>query len=571
MFHSLKYIRVLDLNSGTLVELPSSVEELKPLRYLDLSRAQIKVLLNSMCNLYNLQTLKTSRVPLALRIAQGLRMLPSKMGNLTTLKNLSAFLASDTSGHGIKELKDVAYLTSLHMLKLGKAVDEADSKLNEKGSLQKQVLEWSGRAFNEQDKVEAARGLKDLKRYPNLEELAIRHFVGSNFPSWMTDGLLQNLVTLSLNHCTKCKIISLVQLPCLRELYIKGMQELEDWQEDQYTSLCTLHIINCPKLRKVPNLMSNLRVLKLKKCGSLKALPMAPSLMLLILINNLVLEDWKEGSCIAQYDQGNQVGQPRPALIGLLELKMVNCPKIRELSQLYAPQKLEISGYELVSAVPEPQFAQRLQHLALDTCSNVTLVRAISNTNSLCFLVISNISNLTSFPKLPLLPALKALYFSDCKCLTSLSEQKGSLRSLSSIQLLSIQGCSKLESLPDEGLPTALECLMIGSCPMLKSLGAKETLKSLLFLKDLYMEDCPLTQYFPAEGLPPSLQQVKIHGCPQEIEECQKEDAGATEWSKIMHVPDLEIDSINLSSTQMCQTTKHGFIDLFSVKAELSA
>ncbi|KAK6243622.1 hypothetical protein QUC31_010031 [Theobroma cacao] len=290
-----------------------------------------------------------------------------------------------------------------------------------------------------------------------------------------------------------------------------------------------------------------LPVLKIKKCDSLKALPMAP-LMFLVLIDNLVLEDWKEGMFIAQDDQGNQVGQPKPTLISLLELKMANCPNIQALPKIFAPQKLEISGCGLITALPVPQFAQRLQHLALDSCFNGTLVRAIPGTNTLYSLVISNISNLTSFPKLPHLPGLKTLYISDCKDLTSLSEDEESLKSLSSLKLLSIQGCSKLESLPDEGLPTGLECLMIVSCPILKSLGTKDTLKSLLSLKDLYLDDCPLIRSFPEDGLPTSLLHLVIHECPLLIEQCQKEDAGSTEWPKIMHVTDQEIDSIRLPS-----------------------
>ncbi|XVF56731.1 hypothetical protein PTKIN_Ptkin06aG0143800 [Pterospermum kingtungense] len=586
LFHSVKYIRVLDLSFINLVELPSSVDELKLLRYLNLSKTLIKSLPNSICNLYNLQTLKLLGCHWLCELPKDLgnlvnlkyleldeifwfncRMLPSKMGNLTTLKKLNTFLVSDTSGHGIAKPEEVAYLTALHMLKLENVVNAADSKLQQKESLQKQVLDRSGRDFNEQDEVKAEMELKDLTSQTNLEDLAIHHFIGSNFPAWMTDGLLQNLVTLFLNHCTKCKILSLGQLPFLRDFYIKGMLELEEWPEDQYTSLCTLHIINCPKLRKVPNFMSNLRVLKVKKCNSLKALPVAPSLLFLILINNPVLEDRQEGSCIPLYDQGNLVGQPRPAFVGPLELKLENCPKIQALPRLCAPQKLEISGCELVSAFSVPELAQHLQHLAVDTCSSVTLVRAIPSTNSLHSLVISNISDLISFPKLPHLPGLKALYISDCKCLTSLSEAKGSFRSLSSLQLLSIQGCPNLQSLPDENFPTALECLMIGSCPLLKSLGAKETLKSLVFLKDLYIEDCPSIKCFPEEGLPPSLHHLKIHGCPLLIDECQKEDAGATEWPKIMYVPDLEIDSIKLSSTQLRQRTKNGFFDLFALKA----
>ncbi|XP_022719643.1 putative disease resistance protein RGA3 [Durio zibethinus] len=424
MFHSLPYIRVLDLSFSNVVELPNSIEVLKLLRYLDLSRTQIKSLPNSICNLYNLQTLKLL----------GCRMLPSKMGNSTTLKKLNAFVVSDTSGHGIAKPQDIAYLAALHTLKLGNAVNEANTKVEEKESLQRQVLDWSGRDFNEQDEVKAERGLKDLKGHSNLEDLAIHHFVGTKSPSWMTDGLLQNLVTLSLYHCTKCKILSLGQLPCLKVLYIKGMQKLEEWPEDQYTSLCTLHIINCPKLRKVPNFMSHLRFLKGKKCDSLKAPPTAPSLLFLIIINNLVLEDWQEGRCIAQYDQGNLVDQSSPVFVGPLQLKLVNCSKIHLLPQQCAPQKLEISG-----------------------------LRALPNTNSLDSLVISNITDLICSQNCPIFWVLRLC--TSMIALTSLSQAKESSQSLSSLRLLSIQGCPMLESLPDEGLPTALECLMIGLMP----------------------------------------------------------------------------------------------------------
>ncbi|XVE90313.1 hypothetical protein DITRI_Ditri20bG0067400 [Diplodiscus trichospermus] len=58
LFKTLKYIRVLDLSSSNLEELPESVKKLKLLRYLDLSNTKIRVLPDSICNLYNLQTLK---------------------------------------------------------------------------------------------------------------------------------------------------------------------------------------------------------------------------------------------------------------------------------------------------------------------------------------------------------------------------------------------------------------------------------------------------------------------------------------------------------------------------------
>ncbi|XVF56724.1 hypothetical protein PTKIN_Ptkin06aG0143100 [Pterospermum kingtungense] len=427
---------------------------------------------------------------------------------------------------------------TLHILNLENTVNAAEAKLNEKESLQKLVLEWSDKDFSQEDEARAERSLRDLQPHSNLKEIALSHFKGSNFPSWMTDGLLQNMVTLTLSHCTKCTTLSVGQLHGLRELYIKAMQELAEWQDVECPSLRMLYVSNCPKLREVPKFIPNLRVLKIKKCDTLKALPMAPSLKFLKLIDNLALEDWQEWTGIVQDDQGNQVGQSRPNLIDLLELKMEKCPNIQALPEKFAPQRLEISGCGLITALPAPQF---LQHLALKTCSNGTLVRAIPSTHSLYSLVISNISNLASFPKLPNLPGLKSLYISDCDDLTSLSEEEGSLRSLSSLKLLSIRGCGKLESLPNEGLPTGLECLIISSCRILVRLGANRTLKSLTSLKDLYVEDCPLIQSFPDEGLPSTLQHLHILGCPLLIKNCQEQDPQGTEWSKIMHVPDLQI------------------------------
>lgn len=559
MFRSLKYIRALDLSSSLLTEIPDSVGELKLLRYLDLSRTEIKKLPNSVCKLWNLQTLKLLGCLWLFELPKDLgkmvnliylelddmfwfkcRELPPRMGNLTRLQNLHAFrVLSSTSGRGIGELKDMADLTGkLQISNLENVVNAAEAKLNQKGSLQMLLLEWTDKDFHQEDEVRAERDLNHLQPHSNLKGLALHHFKGSKFPSWMTSGLLQNLRTLTLSHCIKCTTISVGQLPRLRVLYIKGMLELEEWPEDQCPTLNRLQISNCPKLRKVPNLMLNLTVLKIKKCDSLKALPMAPHLMFLILIDNLVLEDWHEGRLTAVDEQRNPIGQPRPSLIGLLELKLLNCPNIQALPRIFFPQKLEIRGCVQVTA---PPLSQRLQHLALEMCSSDALLREIPSTNSLYSLVISKISNITSFPKLPHLPGLKSLYISECEDLSSLSEEEGSLKNLSTLQLLSIRGCPKLEALPDEGLPTALECLMIGSCSSLSSLGSKQTLKSLHSLTDMYLEDCPLIQSFPEDGLPSSLKHLQIHGCPLLIEQCQ--EVGG-ERPKISHVTDLEISSI---------------------------
>jgi Leucine-rich repeat (LRR) protein len=564
-FHKLKYIRTLDLSSSTILELPSSIEKLKLLRYLDLSRTEIKVLPNSICNLYNLQTLKLLGCPWLFELPKDLRnlvnlqrleledlfwvkysILPPKLGDLTSLQDCHAFRVGDKNGYRIEELKNMSNLSgTLHISELQNAVNVGEAKLNEKEYLQKLVFEWSDKVVNTHNEATEMSVLEALQPHLNLKELKICHYKGSEFPAWMREGLLQNLVSVTLNHCTKCKTLTLGELSNLQMLHIKGMQELEKWPEVQCPSLNRLEFSNCPKLRELPNCFPRLRVLKIKRCKSLMALPVAP-LMFLILIDNPNLENWGENLLTweSMNDEGQRSRRDLWSLSGLLELKVTGSPKLRALPHFFAPQKLEISGCELLVALPHPHFAQRLQHLALDACHDGTLVRAMPNTSSLFSLSISGISNLISFPKWPQLPGLKALYIRDCKDLVSLSESEvGSLPSLISLKLLSIRNCPMLVTLTKE-LPDTLECLSISSCPLLQSLGPKEILKSHPSLKDLSIEDCPMLQSLPEDGLPISLQHLQIQRCPLLTERCQKEDEsrGGPEWPKVMHIPDLEID-----------------------------
>ena len=438
----------------------------------------------------------------------------------------------------------MAYLSgTLHISQLEDVVNVVEAKMNEKKYLRKLVFEWSDRVVNTHDDATEKIVLEGLQPHSNLKELQIFHYRGNDFPAWMREGRLQNLVSVTLNDCTNCKTLTLGEVPNLRVLCIKGMQELEKWPEVRCPSLSRLKFSNCPKLRELPNYFPKLTTLKIKSCKSLRALPVAPSLMFLTLIDNLILEDWSEVVTAWEPMCGSW--------FNLLELNVTSCPKLQILPIDFAPQKLEISGCELLVALPQPHFAERLQHLALDACLDGTLVRAIPDTSSLYSLVISGVSNLTSLPQWPQLPGLKALYIRDCKDLMSLSEGKEvSLSTLLSLTLLSIRNCPMLVKLTEE-LPATLECLSIGSCPFLQSLGPKEILKSLPSLKDLYIEDCPMLQSLPEDGLPSSLQHLQIQRCPLLTERCQMEEGGGggPDRPKVMHIPDLEIDFPTASST----------------------
>ncbi|XP_040990974.1 putative disease resistance protein RGA3 [Juglans microcarpa x Juglans regia] len=286
LFRTLKYLRLLDLSSSVILVLPDSIEELKLLRYLDLSRTEIKVLPDSICNLYNLQALKLqgclwlSGLPKNLGNLVNLRhldledmfwfkyssKLPPRMGNLTNLHNLHAFRVGNENGYRIEELKNMEHLSkTLHISNLENAVNAGEAKLNEKKNLDKLTFEWSDRVPNTQDEAAERSVLEDLQPHPDLKELQVFRYGGNEFPTWMSEGRLQNLVKVTLDGCVKCKTLTIGdRLPNLKELYMKRMLELEKWPEVDCHSLRRLKFSNCPNLRELPSIFPSLNVMKIK-------------------------------------------------------------------------------------------------------------------------------------------------------------------------------------------------------------------------------------------------------------------------------------------------------------------
>ncbi|XP_027113587.1 putative disease resistance protein RGA4 [Coffea arabica] len=586
MFQTLKYLRVLDLSSSSVVELPKTLAELKLLCFLNLSRTKIKWLPNELCSLLNLQTLKLLDCPWLLGLPKGLSRLinlrhleieeafwkyrcprqPPNIGRLTSLHNLHKFCVGEAKkGFGIEELKDMKCLEgSLHIMELNKAERAAEANLKDKPRVRVLELEWAAETEREIARLKGktpdeydAEVLEDLEPHSSLTKLRVHRYCGKRTPSWLSRGKLQLLKTLILEGCHNLETLMLGRQENLEVICIKNMQKLREFSAQlECPVLHTLKIINCPDLIQLPRSIPELQILKVKKCNSLKVIPPLIYSGTLVLVDNPVLEGFPGNYSVDFRDFGAYIWR----------CMITNCPKIHGLPAKYynscsasINRKLEIGECESIDFDPlEP-----LTQLAIDTCRSDTLLEAMNIISEYKFritsdsvvslhylqsLSISNISDLISFPT-SWEVQITSLYISACKDLEDLFDSEQSCKgSLPRLVNLCIRDCPKLSKFPEEGLPPKLELLVVQSCISLESLGPPDTLKDLTSLADVCIVDCPKLQSFPAQGFPSSLQHLRIRDSPLLTEKVSKNEKGrGPDWPKIMNIPYLEIDEVHPS------------------------
>ncbi|XP_027158928.1 putative disease resistance protein At3g14460 isoform X1 [Coffea eugenioides] len=588
MFQTLKYLRVLDLSSSTVAKLPKTLAELKLLHYLNLSRTKIKWLPNELCSLLNQQTLKLLDCPWLLGLPKGLSRLinlrhleieeafwkyrcprqPPNIGRLTSLQNLHKFCVGEAKkGFGIEELKDMKYLEgSLHIMELNKAERAAEANLKDKPRVQILELEWASETEREIARLKGktpdecdAEVLEDLEPHSSLTKLRVHRYCGNRTPSWLSMGKLQLLKTLILEGCQNLETLMLGRQENLEVICIKNMQKLRELPAQlECPLLHTLKIINCPDLIQLPQSIPKLRILKVKKCDSLKVIPSLSAIYsgTLVLVDNPVLEGFPGNYSLGFRDLGERI----------CRCMITNCPKIHGLPAKYynscrasINRKLEIGECESIYF----NRSRPLTQLAIDTCRSDTLLEAMNiiseyklritsdsvvSLHYLQSLSISNISDLISFPT-SWEVQITSLYISACKDLEDLFDSEQSCKgSLPRLVNLCIRDCPKLSKFPEEGLPRKLELLVIQSCISLESLGPPDTLKDLTSLADVCIVDCPKLQSFPAQGFPSSLQHLRIRDSPLLAEKVSKTEKGrGPDWPKIMNIPYLEIDEVHPS------------------------
>ncbi|KAJ7947225.1 NB-ARC domain disease resistance protein [Quillaja saponaria] len=499
----LKYLRVLSLPCGDFETLPNTIGELIHLRYLDLSFSKIKELTESVCDLYNLQTLKLEQ-------CESLNILPSAMPNLINLRHL------DIARSGIKELpKGMSELNSLQFLsdfsvgknkvgarigELGKlpdlrgelsisnleyvvnSKDASEARLKDKKYIEDLQLRWG--SDTDIDDSECEKDILDqLQPHTCLKILSIEGYRGTTFPGWLGHASYHNMVFLNIDGCKYCCLLpSLGQLPFLKNLKIEGLHGLviighefyknddnsssttlfpaleklsfddmpvwEEWsslegvQGDVFPRLRSLSVTNCPRLtRGLPHHLPALEYLEIDGCPNLvSSLP-----------RSLEIHDLSIKNCES--------------------LKLLQHLEQEELPRLI--RSLKIEGCYLVESVCEAMamynndFTPCLEELSISSCSSsISFPEGLPD--SLKTLEISYCENL-EFPQQYYHVSLESLQIIEsCNSLATLG-----IEAFPSLKILIIEGCENLQSVSEGGVTLHVSTILWKASNLIASKGLR--------------------------------------------------------------------------------------------------
>ncbi|ESW22939.2 hypothetical protein PHAVU_004G008200 [Phaseolus vulgaris] len=295
LFSKIKFIRMLSFHDCSFLrEVPDSIGDLRHLHSLDLSHTAIKKLPNSMCLLYNLLILKFKKLPLNLHKLTKLHCLEfkgtrvSKMrmhfGELKNLQVLSTFFVDRNSELSTKQLSGLGGLNLRGWLSINdlqnifNPLDASEANVKDKHLVHLE-LEWKSDHIPNDTRKEK-KVLENLQPNTHLKRLFICNYSGIEFPSWVFDNLLSNLVFLKLEDCKYClclpplgllsslKTLEILGLDgivsigaefygsnssfaCLESLTFHHMKEWEEWEckTTSFPRLQQLYVIECPKLK----------------------------------------------------------------------------------------------------------------------------------------------------------------------------------------------------------------------------------------------------------------------------------------------------------------------------------
>ncbi|KAM5578417.1 hypothetical protein ABKV19_008634 [Rosa sericea] len=291
-----KSLRTLNLSKNSIQEVPKEIGGLIHLRYLDLSQNdELKELPDSLCDLYNLQTLRLVGCSQLVKfpdeeamrkltklkhlyVKDSLRLKSKGIGRLTGLQKLDVFRLNGYDGadkEGTLKLQDLKNLNQLegslwieHLESLEDASEGVKACLSEKHLLHHLELDFLCLNGCEKRVREEGTGQNDreilngLQPHGGLESLTIWNcqLATSPCPNWILS--LHNLTRLGLGYFGNCELLSgpFGRLPSLETLVFEGMEKVKkvgvellgiEERELQSSSSSSSSLILFPKLKSL--------------------------------------------------------------------------------------------------------------------------------------------------------------------------------------------------------------------------------------------------------------------------------------------------------------------------------
>ncbi|XP_028806826.1 putative disease resistance RPP13-like protein 1 [Neltuma alba] len=647
---NLQLLRYLNLSHTSIKRLPDVAFTLYNLQTLLLSNCMHFIELSEKIEkLINLRHLDISET--------ALNEMPTQVTKLENLQNLSTFIVGkQPDGLGIKELKRLPHLQGkLSISNLQNVVDSMDAleaNLKNREKFEELVLEWD---CDTSDSQIVKSVLNVLQPSTNVKKLTINNYGGTSFPIWVGDSSFINIANLCVRDCSNCVLLPpFGELPSLKELSISGMGlvhtvgrefycskpeyssfqpfpsleilifvNMPTWEEwilfdgegakFPFPQLKSLSVHDCPMLRgDMPHNLPSLTKVSVIKCKQLEA--KSTALRWIPCIKELRIEQGEHGLFRALDDLSPD---------SLESLSIRGCDSLQSLPRMivgsHCLRKLSLQYIPSIMSFPIDGLPTSLQDLEIYSCDKLEFLPQDSwqNYTSLEYLGIDNsCPSLKSFP-LGCFPKLKELDIAKCcnletfthvgrsalplesfsvnRCNKLRSMSDVHVDSLANLQHFSLTLVSKLESLPQGGLPSNLRSLILGGCNELSSIPIQDWgfqrltslshldvmdnesesdiilhnlqknqllptslvtigiggvsnlkllegkgLQHLTSLEELYFWNCKNLESLPEDSLPSSLLLLEIDGCPK-LEERYDYEKGK-HLSKIAHIPTIRIN-----------------------------
>ncbi|KAG2597463.1 disease resistance protein RGA2-like [Panicum virgatum] len=547
-------IRCLKLDAVSIKGLPEHVGNLRHLRYLDISKADIATLPSSFYCLYNLQVLylgHRSRCSSGYfqknfsKLTKLRKCLPAtilskvcSIGKLTSLQTFHSFDVRREDGYRIGELKNMTQLQgSLQIKNLENVSCQEEAKeadLDNKIYLTGLVLHWSkgNTSASQAANDDHSDVLEGLQPNSSIKLLEIKSCRGTRLPTWLNEQDLPCLDRFVLYDCINFK--NMPSLPSsITKLHLVrvGLERFpEIWLphdgshgNHQRTRICLTELLieNCFNLTSLSELLdtpcSSLKTLCVKNCAELNLLP-----------ENFTNLPLKELKLINLPKISCQEGFQLPYTLTDFEqdfCQMLETWFPESLVKLSSLSTLKLRHSPDVKYLPSQVTCRltSLKNLILESCKNLTDLEGLKALTALENLHIVNCPSIRQSVE-PLLTEIEGVGMSKLIYLTiddtQLLKMQFFKNGFHSLQRLKV--CSSKEShmFDDEAMQEvmkslrSLKGLCLQSCTALQSIHT--VLHLLPCLETLSISDCPFLHSLPSL-LPPSIRQLQVAHCDEKL------------------------------------------------------